>query len=499
MFIGTKEIAKLLSGYDVRLICGDESACLTGFQFLDSAPAPFSDHILYLAEKLPPSGQPNYLLLLPEKKKNEICTVLQNYFLQCSGDALFTDTLFQILTSGGSVQDMTDRAFLAMQNPIYVFDAGFNLVAAATDGDALSQDEYSRRIIENQGFSAEDYQMASRDRNLHKRVLRSNSPIESFNKTLGFSQLLCAVNPDRDLGHIVVNAVRHPFTVADRRFLQTFRMALKEKYQKDEFLRQNQGTSIEYYLKDLLDGKIVTAKRYRDRMDFFKEEFSCNLYCLVVEVARSSSATSARHVCQLFSFLFPRTILLVHNGQVIILLRIPKDRELSKREYDTARKLCIDNGLFAGLSNRFSKILHFQDYWRQALRAIELGIETTNSPELFRYQDYYLHHLANLFLQKESASIYCHPALKCLDSYDAENHSELANTLYVWLKCERNSSLAAAQLDVHRNTMLFRLKQINELVSLDFGDYQERQYLLLSFELRQIQKKVREGDLKNKE
>lgn len=407
-----------------------------------------------------------------------------------TADALFADSLFHILAEGGSVQDMTARAFLAFRNPILVFDAGFNLIGAMFDENNHPSDEQTRKIIENGGFSSAEYKMASRDRNIHERVLRSNQPIEAYNESLGITQVLCSINSERDLGHIVVNVANHPFTEADTAFLMVFRLAVNEKLRKDEFLRQNKGSNIEYYLKDLLDGKIVTAKRYRDRMDYFKSEFSYHLYCLVIEVARSSCTLSVSHICHLFFFEFPNSVPLIHNGQIIVLLRIPKERVLSNREFDAAQRICLENGLFAGLSNRFSKVLHIQEYWRQALRAIELGIETTTEPALFRYQDYYLHHMANLFLQKESANVYCHPALKLLITYDHEHHTEHAEALYEWLKCERNTSMAADRLKIHRNTMINRMRQITDLLQVDFDDYHERQYLMLSYEILRIQRQL---------
>ncbi len=501
MFIGAEDIRQLLAGYHTELRSADQSLCLTGYQRLDDAPVPYSDHILYVTEdpnrfQEAPEALPAHVLLVPVEESAAVYAELQRYFLKRTGDALFSDSLFQILTAGGSIQEMTERAFRAMQNPVFVFDAGFNLVGVGPEAGAPYLDDYSRRIIENQGFSFEDFQMVSRDRNLHRRVLRAREPVEEYNKALGYSQLLCSVDPDRDLGHIVVNAVNHPFTEADRSFLQIFRMALLEKYRKDEFIQQNQGSHIEYYLKDLLDGKIVTAKRYRDRMDFFKGEFSYNLYCLVVEVARSSSTINVSHICHLFSFTFPKAVTLVHNGQIVVLFRMVKSKCLSEQEYAAAEKICVENGLFAGISNRFTKILHFQDYWRQALRAIELGIETTASPALFRYQDHSLRHIANVFLQKENANIYCHPALKLLLAWDEEHRTELAETLYVWLTCERNTSMTAQTLKIHRNTMNYRMRQINELIQADFDDYREREYLLLSYELRRMQCTMQESGAK---
>lgn len=55
--------------------------------------------------------------------------------------------------------------------------------------------------------------------------------------------------------------------------------------------------------------------------------------------------------------------------------------------------------------------------------------------------------------------------------------------LYQYLIHERNINETAKALFVHRNTMLYYLKKIDAIVSLNLEDYLERQHLLLSYEL----------------
>ena len=73
--------------------------------------------------------------------------------------------------------------------------------------------------------------------------------------------------------------------------------------------------------------------------------------------------------------------------------------------------------------------------------------------------------------------------------YDKENDTELAETLYNYLLFERNVSAASENLYIHRNTMTYRLKKIDSLVKINYEAAEERQYLILSFEMHQISRK----------
>lgn len=108
------------------------------------------------------------------------------------------------------------------------------------------------------------------------------------------------------------------------------------------------------------------------------------------------------------------------------------------------------------------------------------------APGLFIYSDYYMHHIANIFLQKESGKTYCHPIMEKLIKSDKENETELAETLYAYLVCERNISAAAEYLYIHRSTMTYRLKKIESMVDINFDDPKPRQYLILSYEMYKI-------------
>ena len=210
------------------------------------------------------------------------------------------------------------------------------------------------------------------------------------------------------------------------------------------------------------------------------------MYCLVVETARSSSTLNTFLIRNRLEGLFPDTKTLMYNGEIIVLFCLPKNQELKEADYKRIQKLCAELDIYAGISNNFSDLIELSEYYKQALRAIEIGITYNQDPGLYIYSDYFMHHIANIFFQKESAKTYCHPIMEKLLKQDEENETELAETLYAYLICERNISAAADYLYIHRNTMTYRLKKIESLVNIDYDDPKERQYLIISYEMHKI-------------
>ena len=98
----------------------------------------------------------------------------------------------------------------------------------------------------------------------------------------------------------------------------------------------------------------------------------------------------------------------MYNGAIIIFLDLPGTNRLSAASIATIQNLCKKYGLFAGLSNQFHDIIDAPGYYKQALRAIELGTRQHLESSLFCYADYYLEHIANIFTQKESTETFLH-------------------------------------------------------------------------------------------
>ena len=76
-----------------------------------------------------------------------------------------------------------------------------------------------------------------------------------------------------------------------------------------------------------------------------------------------------------------------------------------------------------------------------------------------------------------------HPVIYLLKQYDNDNKAELYETLYQYLLNERNLVKTAEALSIHRNSLLYRIKKIKELIEVDIDNPHVRQYLLFSFQL----------------
>ena len=156
------------------------------------------------------------LLLVESSSAEDAYATLQNYFNMQCGIGMFSQTLLEFLAFESGLQPAIEHSFGALQNPVFVFDTNYNLIAATWK--AIEKLNIQDKVILDKRFTDDDFKMASRLNNIHNKVRKSEIPIRAYNDELGYEQMYCAINTRKDLGHIVVSAVNKPFEPIDTEF-----------------------------------------------------------------------------------------------------------------------------------------------------------------------------------------------------------------------------------------------------------------------------------------
>ena len=140
---------------------------------------------------------------------------------------------------------------------------------------------------------------------------------------------------------------------------------------------------------------------------------------------------------------------------------------------EKVEKYIKNNGLIAGLSNRFTNIQEIRKYYNQSLKSAQLGRKLKNAPGLYRYEEMSIFHLMEICESQDYNLLdFCHPALLVLKNYDKEKNTDFFNTLYQYLNFSQNTQKTANYLNIHKNTLLYRIDKIKKITGnpLNHGD-----------------------------
>ena len=177
------------------------------------------------------------------------------------------------------------------------------------------------------------------------------------------------------------------------------------------------------------------------------------------------------------------------HTSVICLLNTDGTSALSEENRSTLEALAARYHLVIGVSNVFSDISQFADCFEQARTALNFSnrMETTTGPFYF-YLDYAFYVMLDRVDDETLLNSCCHPALELLARYDAKKGMELFNTLRVYTEAGFNKARAAQMLFIHRNTINYRIQQIEQLCGIDLSNENLLFTLQLSFRIHDYRK-----------
>lgn len=170
------------------------------------------------------------------------------------------------------------------------------------------------------------------------------------------------------------------------------------------------------------------------------------------------------------------TTSLLYGSEILVVV----DKEHLTKLLQELQIILNLNHFSIGVSLPFSEWKEMPRKRGQALYALE---QNSGCCGVFFCKDYAFQHLLFTLNQQCQNSLILHPAPEILSEYDRSNHTEFFQTLYAFLQNDRSLVAASAALHIHRNTLLYRIKKIQELIGSELDDPDERVYIQLSYKL----------------
>ncbi len=148
------------------------------------------------------------------------------------------------------------------------------------------------------------------------------------------------------------------------------------------------------------------------------------------------------------------------------------------------KQLLISEDGTCGISEPFERRGQIDAKRTMLERLIRIGKQIDTEERLYTEYKYYLELVCSYAHEAIGESgCFCRQ-LKLLEQEDREKGTEFYKSLKEYLLMGNNVNLAAKKLYIHRNTMVYRLAKIHEMLKLDVNDPEVAKRLMLSILLR---------------
>lgn len=195
----------------------------------------------------------------------------------------------------------------------------------------------------------------------------------------------------------------------------------------------------------------------------------------IMAAITSGDATRATHYLHLVEESVPHCICCSYNGDLALLFSASrKDEVLS-----LLSKLFVNIPISVGVSCAFSDLSRCGSSLTQAQIATRCGNDKISELNAESVMNYIVSETASAL----HAFDLIHPALRRLKEYDAKHKTRMYETLNVFLRNERSLAKTLRALNIHRNSLIYRLERIGQIADYNPDDPDEREWLLFSFHM----------------
>lgn len=121
--------------------------------------------------------------------------------------------------------------------------------------------------------------------------------------------------------------------------------------------------------------------------------------------------------------------------------------------------------------------------YHAAWRAIRIGKKVDNSPEVFNIKDFILEELLS-YIHENNARRFIDETL--IELKKSPDYDELSRTILVWCESSLSPINSAEKLNIHRNTLFYRLTKIEQITGANLRDFRKVLPFYIALKITQI-------------
>lgn len=177
---------------------------------------------------------------------------------------------------------------------------------------------------------------------------------------------------------------------------------------------------------------------------------------------------------------------IVSDGVVVGVVKTCGQSPHGSRTFEESLEVFLEkHRCIAGMSDSFKATdcsgVHFRQA-KEALACLVCRPQSQAGPLFARFGDCFTESLVRTLRDEGLADDFSDSRISALAAHDQSSGTEYVRTLEMYLKCERRLNETASRLYVHRNTLLYRIGRIKDMLDCDLENPETRLRLLFSIE-----------------
>jgi hypothetical protein len=408
--------------------------------------------------------------------------------------------MVHLISSGGSLQDLTDLACRYLDNPITIIDSSYKILAISYPaaekivepedtsffGRAYKHSVDSRQMNKESLSFIKDSGRFQACATSHQPHLVSKDSLKKNGMDSPCSFIDCSVW----INHVFAAAfsvgdLHRPFSDTDMTYCQLILDLFSIVLQKDASFVDQHGMLYEALMRDLIEGKNTDDFQIKLRLNILDRKLEDDLYIIVARQEHTSMKDAQPPVIEqnILRQFFPGCLSMIYHNSIVLLTSAARDGILGILQDEDFLTLLKTNNTKIGVSQVFHSPSAAKKYFQQAETAFSLGSSIYKDRYVYTYNMMAFYNLLQEASHAMNLQDLCHPVLQEMMMSESDYQHELLNTLYAWIIYDRDSEKIIEKLHISRSSLFHRINRVKELLGKDLDNGETIFELTLSFKL----------------
>ena len=410
---------------------------------------------------------------------NEVAAILERY----------NNLERAILTSANdaSLPFLMEQAELLVGCPVCIMDANLDIIASSTNKEPMGNPLWESILNNEKPMRCELV-----DHLVGMPMKEDEAPADASIRQLslaGWNMLTCNVvvrgYPVASLWAFQTKPHRD-FGKAEKSLFAWLSRCIRSWAERTKLLKASRGRQTERFLLDLVDGVWEDDATILDAAHMVGATVADAPEHVLLVLRMTQAASPAGRCVEILDMLedaCPDLVCAVHDTAIIDLMGTEENGYLSDKLLKTLDTLSRDQQCVTFVSTPYKHLKDSSQVLRQLLECFKFLDNPSEDYGLHEYCDYALQQSMHLIVDMQPQETMIHPMIRKLLAYDLANNTDYLDTFKVYLNNRCNMTDTAKQLYMHRNTLLHRIKRVEELLGgSSVEDWGLRRRLLFSID-----------------
>jgi len=395
--------------------------------------------------------------------------------------------------SGGDIQEIARLSASIVNNPVVMVDESFNLLSYwELEGNPYPLAEYLPLNGKEPPFDKEFVASIPTDvryltLSIKRQITRGDTviicrikPIVFSSTIYGYTLVWETMKKMEQLDYVALESAAHIAA------MELFKLKQVEEARNRE--RQD-------FFQDLIEGKILSTNALRNLAitNGFDPDRSHMVFALQIEDASPTLLNLAMEQIGQHSATYRYPVqIVVRNDHLLTFVQLRQGDEIKVlnptiRQY--FRTLCeqLDQSIQNYRVGISDICFEFVSIRRSIMLAYDvLKIIKKGRTRVGFFHDLVSYHLLDTAVDPAVMQTFFAETLGPLEAYDKRHNSELLHTLEVYFDCNGNITQAAQELYRHRNTLIYRLEKIKEILETNLLNPEENFNYQMAFKMHKL-------------